>query len=87
MIALAPNIQRFVDECHEHLNEFEKDLVAYSNVPTDRERLNALFRALHNIKGSAGFFDFEKLVDIAHRAEDVVDRMRDGELAISNRIV
>ena len=52
--------------------------------PEDEELVNALFRAVHTIKGSSGLFGFDHVVEFTHKAESVMEKVRIGDLNISN---
>ena len=78
-----PAIQVFVAECSELLEQLEQCLLQLETQPQDRELLDAIFRAAHTIKGSAGMFGFDGIVAFTHRLESLLDRLRDGELALS----
>lgn len=72
--------QTFFQECEELLGDLEGHLMALQSGEGDSNTLNAVFRAIHSIKGGAGAFGFERLVGFAHIFETVLDLMRDGRL-------
>ncbi|HAD09884.1 MAG TPA: hybrid sensor histidine kinase/response regulator [Porticoccaceae bacterium] len=81
-------LQLFIEESREHLNGIEDDLLAMEAMETlDAELVNRVFRALHTIKGGAGFFDFNKLRDLAHAMENVLDLIRNDELTVTSAII
>ena len=51
---------------------------AAPSTPTDRARLDAIFRFVHTIKGSCGFLDLPRLARLSHAAEDALAMVRDG---------
>ena len=71
----------FFQECEEQLAELESGLLAMEGGETDGETINAVFRAVHSIKGGAGAFGLEDLVRFAHVFETALDEMRSGRLA------
>ncbi|MBN8605414.1 MAG: chemotaxis protein CheA [Caulobacterales bacterium] len=73
----------FFQECDEQLAELESGLMALEAGEGDRETVNAVFRAVHSVKGGAGAFGFEDLVKFSHTFETVLDLMRSDKLAIS----
>ncbi|CAK0778315.1 two-component system, chemotaxis family, sensor kinase CheA [Gammaproteobacteria bacterium] len=75
-------LQTFVGESSELLLQMEETLLALESQPHDEETLNALFRTVHTIKGGAGIFGFEPVVDFSHIVENVLDRMRNGQLIL-----
>ena len=79
-------IEFFVPEVEEHLQSITESLLSLEANPNP-EDINKLFRAMHTIKGSAAQVGFHRLSTIAHRAEDLIARLRDGELKPSPSIV
>ena len=84
---VAPEVlEFFVPEVEEHLQSVTESLLSLEANPNP-EDINKLFRAMHTIKGSAAQVGFHRLSAIAHRAEDLIARLRDGELKPSANIV
>jgi two-component system chemotaxis sensor kinase CheA len=75
-------LQDFLVEAREILEALDSQLIALEAAPHERELLNAVFRAFHTLKGGAGFLNLEALVAVAHRAEDVFDRLRNGRATL-----
>jgi len=73
----------FVIEAEENLQKIEENLLALEKNPEDEELLNATFRAMHTLKGGAGFLGLEAVVETAHAAEDVLGKLRSGELQLT----
>ena len=61
--------QIFAQECEELLVEMEDALLELEASPDDPELINALFRAMHTIKGAAGVFGFDAIVEFTHPIE------------------
>ncbi|MDR3528780.1 MAG: chemotaxis protein CheA [Rhizomicrobium sp.] len=72
--------QTFFQECDELLLAMEEGLIAMENGEADSEMINAVFRAVHSIKGGGGAFGFEVLVGFAHIFENVMDLIRSDKL-------
>ncbi len=68
----------FFAEAREMCEQIEASLLKLEEDPTDRETLNAMFRAAHTIKGSAGMFGLMPVVAFTHKVESVLDRLREG---------
>src|SRR5205807_10435131 len=68
-------------ECEEQLGELETGLLAMEDGSADDETVNAVFRAVHSIKGGAGAFKLDRLVKFAHVFETTLDKIRTGALA------
>jgi len=71
--------QTFHAEAEEMVQQMEQCLLTLEEDPADRELLNALFRSVHTIKGSAGLFALEHLVRFTHQVEGVLDLLRAGK--------
>ena len=80
-------LQTFIVEARELLENMEAALLRIEKSPDDSELINAIFRAAHTIKGSAGLFGLDDIVAFTHVAESVLDRVRNGELNISSELV
>jgi len=70
----------FVQESGEHIQSLEANLILLETNPSDSDLLNSVFRSVHSIKGAAGFFGFEPIVNLAHVMESVMSLLRDGEI-------
>ena len=77
----------YFDECSELLNELEEQFAAIEAGERHADRLNAVFRAIHSIKGGAGAFGFAGLVEFAHAYETLLDFVRDGRVEMSDDTV
>ena len=73
-------LQTFFQECEEQLAELESGLLAMQNGASDSETVNAVFRAVHSVKGGAGAFGLENLVRFAHVFETTLDAVRADRL-------
>jgi len=76
----------YFEECAELLDAAETHLSELVEGRGTEETLHAIFRAVHSIKGGAGAFGFARLVAFAHVLETVLDRLRDGRLAIAPEV-
>lgn len=80
-------LAEFLAETREMLTAIGGELVAWEADPTDRARLDAVFRFVHTVKGNCGFFDFPRLEALSHAAEDALAEVRAGRRAPSRRLV
>ena len=87
MDTMAAIKQTFFQECEEQLAELENGLLAIERQEGDLETINAVFRAVHSIKGGAGAFGLDDLVRFAHTFETTLDLMRSSELEITPALV
>ena len=76
-------INEFLVESHESLLQVERDLVSLEREPFDPKRLASVFRAIHTIKGTCGFFGFAKLESVAHAGENLLSQLRNAEIALN----
>ncbi len=77
----------YFDECSELLGELEEQFAVIEEGERDAERLNAVFRAIHSIKGGAGAFNFAGLVGFAHEFETLLDFVRNGKVDLTDDVV
>ena len=75
-------LQDFIAEAVEHLDASEAHLLTIEADPHASEALNAVFRAFHTIKGLAGFAELDHIQELAHRAENLLDMARKGEIEL-----
>jgi len=69
-------LQDFVSESLDGLSGFEEKLLLLERDPNDRASMDAMFRAIHSIKGNSGFFSLRALKSLAHRVESALDDLR-----------
>ena len=79
--------QGFQVEAEELLEDMEQALLHLENEPGDMDSVNAVFRAAHTIKGTAGVFGFDDVVSFTHVAESLLDMIRDDEIKINDEII
>jgi two-component system chemotaxis sensor kinase CheA len=77
----------FFQECEEQLVELETGLLAMEEGDDSSETVNAVFRAVHSVKGGAGAFGLEDLVHFAHAFETTLDEVRAGRLEATAEVV
>jgi two-component system chemotaxis sensor kinase CheA len=79
-------IKEFLVESNENLDQLDRDLVQLEREPDSRELLGRIFRTVHSIKGATGFLGFGKLGGVAHAGENLLSRLRDGNLVVTPAI-
>ncbi|NQV80757.1 MAG: chemotaxis protein CheA [Alphaproteobacteria bacterium] len=77
----------FFLECQELLENMESGLMAMDAGEAATDHIDAIFRAVHSVKGGAGAFGFEELVEFAHIFETVLDRIRQGTVPATEAVV
>lgn len=80
-------LQTFILEGRELLEAMEEALLKLEQNPQDKEGINSIFRAAHTIKGSAGLFGLNFVIDFTHVVESVLDRVRDAEVKVDEELV
>ncbi|NMJ43186.1 hybrid sensor histidine kinase/response regulator [Roseomonas sp. JC162] len=73
----------FLTETHEGLTALDSALVRLERTPDDQPTLSEVFRLVHTIKGTCGFLGLSRLEAVAHAAENVLGRYRDGTLPVT----
>ncbi len=79
-------VQDFLAESYENLDRLDRDLVGLEKNPQDSDALAGVFRTIHTIKGTCGFLGFDKLEKVAHVGENLLTRLRDGQLTLNPEI-
>jgi two-component system chemotaxis sensor kinase CheA len=87
MDPMAAIRETFFQECEEQLAELETGLMQMEEGTADTETVNAVFRAVHSIKGGAGIFALNDLVAFAHVFETTLDLVRGGKLASDAKVM
>src|SRR5580693_4909403 len=79
-------VREFLVESTENLDLLDRELVQLEKDPENRATLASVFRTIHSIKGTCGFLGFTKLEAVAHVGENLLSRLRDGELVLGPEI-
>jgi two-component system chemotaxis sensor kinase CheA len=80
-------ISTFLQESRELLADVEQAALRLEENPEDADAVNAMFRAAHTIKGSAGLFGMDDIVSFTHVVENVLDQVRGGSLRSSSALI
>ena len=81
---MAEILESFIVESNEILETLGQNLLALEKNPVDTELHNVIFRAVHTLKGTSSFLGFEQTTSLAHVFEDVLNKIRRGELKVSS---
>ncbi|MFQ5645953.1 MAG: chemotaxis protein CheA [bacterium] len=81
------SIDIFLAEAIELLIYMEKALLQLEKNPKDTDSLNHVFRTFHTIKGSGAMFGLELISEFAHQVENILDKVRQGELPVSRQLI
>ncbi|MFH8039148.1 MAG: chemotaxis protein CheA [Candidatus Aenigmatarchaeota archaeon] len=77
----------FVSEAKEHLAVMNSALLLLEKNPQDVSQINEIFRVAHTLKGMAATMGFNKIAELTHNMEDILDKFRKGDLVISNEAI
>ncbi len=80
-------LQTFITESRELLEEMENALLNVDLAGDQSEAINAIFRAAHTIKGSAGLFSLDHIVAFTHVVESLLDGVRDGRIQLNDEMI
>ena len=79
-------LNSFVAESTEHLDNVE-NLIVNLEATHDRDTVNAIFRAMHTIKGISGFMGFSQITQLSHRLENLLDALRSNAIDFSSELI
>ncbi len=77
----------FLAEVDEHLQTLDECLLQMEEAGADPDLLNRVFRSAHTIKGAAATAGVAPMAELAHAMEDLLDRIRRGEMAVTTEVV
>lgn len=77
----------FLDESHEHLQSLNDGLLGLEDNAEDLSILNEIFRNAHTLKGMSATMGYNKIAELTHEMEDVLDMLRKEQLAVSGDII
>jgi len=77
----------FIVEAKEHLETIEPNLLELEKNPDNLGLLNEIFRPMHSLKGASGFLGLNNINGLAHRAENILDELRKGKIAVTAAIM
>ncbi len=86
MIELDELVHDFLIESCENLDRIDRDLVVLEKTPNDLSIVAGVFRSIHSIKGACGFLGFTRLESVSHVGENLLSKLRDGELSVTEEI-
>ena len=80
-------VESFIVETKEILENLDTDLMQLEKRADDAELLNQVFRSFHTIKGTSGFLGLENLTKVTHKCEDILNKLRKGEVKLNAGIM
>jgi two-component system chemotaxis sensor kinase CheA len=75
-------LSEFILEAREILDLLDAEFIRLEKLPDDKKLIGNIFRALHTLKGSSGFFAFKRLEKISHAGESLLGMIRDGQISL-----
>jgi len=87
---MKPNyelLQEFIEEAKAHIGSVEAGLLRMGEDECDTDCVNEMFRAVHSIKGTAGFFELTEIVELSHAIETLFGKLRDQEMNINPAMI
>lgn len=79
-------LAEFCEEALELLESLPHSMAQCLADPMDTESINSVFRAMHTIKGNAGFLNLPTIKQFAHTLEDILDEVRQGKIALTEQL-
>lgn len=80
-------VESFIVETKEILENLDTDLMQLEKRADDAELLNQVFRSFHTIKGTSGFLGLDHLTKVTHKCEDILNKLRKGEVKLNASIM
>ena len=80
-------VQAFVHESEEQLTDLNNSLLALESDPDDQSAMDDIFRTAHTLKGNFGAMGYDDASDLAHAIEDLLDELREGEMAVTPEVM
>lgn len=78
---------KFIEDANELVTELERALLVLEDNPSDIERIGAVFRVMHTLKGTAGMYGFDNVSELTHRLETLYDSVRSGREVMSRELL
>ncbi len=80
-------LKEFIDSTEQQMEEFSSVIMKLEEDPTNQELINAAFRSIHTVKGSAGFISLTSFAETAHKMENIMSQLRERKLSITEEII
>ena len=80
-------VKVFMEEAEEHIQLLDEDLVKLENEGDNQELLQEIFRSAHTLKGSSAMLGHERMAEVTHAMESLLDKLRNRKIAVSSRVI
>ena len=87
MTELDETMKEFLIESFENLDQLDRDLLMLELEPENNDIINRIFRTVHTVKGTCGFFELRVLESVSHVGENLLDNLRNGSLKVNPQII
>ena len=87
---MTEELNLFLEDMDEQLSIMESTLLDISDIPLNeisKEMINNIFRAMHTMKGNAGMFGYDVIIEFAHIAESLLDEIRNDRIKFTREIL
>jgi two-component system chemotaxis sensor kinase CheA len=87
---LTEELQLFIEDMNDQLSIMESTLLDISEISLDKidkEMINNLFRAMHTMKGNAGVFGYDIIITFSHKAESLLDLIRNDKILLTDELL
>lgn len=83
----AEELKVFMDEAEEHIQLLDEDIIKLENEGNDQALLQEIFRAAHTLKGSSAMLGHERMAEVTHAMESLLDKLRNNKVTVNAKII
>ncbi|MHB8085637.1 MAG: chemotaxis protein CheW [Dehalococcoidia bacterium] len=83
----AEELKVFMDEAEEHIQLLDEDIIKLENEGNDQALLQEIFRAAHTLKGSSAMLGHERMAEVTHAMESLLDKLRNNKITVNAKII
>lgn len=83
----ADELKVFLEEAEEQIELLDEDIIRLEKEGEDQELLQEIFRAAHTLKGSSAMLGHQRMAELTHAMENLLDKLRNGTLLVSTEII
>ena len=87
MNELDEMVREFLIESTQNLEQLDRELLTLEQNPTDLNTVNVIFRIVHTVKGTCGFFEFKVLESVSHVGENLLDSVRSKRVVVTDDVI
>ena len=83
----AEELKVFMEEAEEHIQLLDKDIIKLENEGNNQALLQEIFRAAHTLKGSSAMLGHERMAEVTHAMESLLDKLRNNKITVNAKII